>query len=258
MKPAATSMERVLTTLGHREPDRVPLFLLLSLHGARELGLPHPGVLPLGAPRGGRPVAAAGQIRPRLLLRALLCRHRDGSLGRRDALLRGRAAERGAADRHPRRADRRPGAAARGGMRALAASAGRHFGIARESRGRGPGDRRGDLAVLAAGDATGLRPLPGLADRGAGSHRAPVAYQPGILRGMGQRAASGGRHRDLLLRPAGVAHHHASRGISRRPAGGSPSARWRASRGRQPRTWLRAVACRWPICWRKPGRPPSG
>jgi uroporphyrinogen decarboxylase len=33
-------MERVLTTLGHREPDRVPLFLLLSLHGARELGLP--------------------------------------------------------------------------------------------------------------------------------------------------------------------------------------------------------------------------
>ena len=40
MKPAATSIERVLTTLGHREPDRVPLFLLLSLHGARELGLP--------------------------------------------------------------------------------------------------------------------------------------------------------------------------------------------------------------------------
>ncbi|MBJ6798763.1 uroporphyrinogen decarboxylase family protein [Geomonas propionica] len=34
-----TSMERVLTTLSHREPDRVPLFLLLSLHGARELGL---------------------------------------------------------------------------------------------------------------------------------------------------------------------------------------------------------------------------
>ncbi|MBU5638419.1 uroporphyrinogen decarboxylase family protein [Geomonas sp. Red69] len=34
-----TSMERVLTTASHREPDRVPLFLLLSLHGARELGL---------------------------------------------------------------------------------------------------------------------------------------------------------------------------------------------------------------------------
>lgn len=34
-----TSMERVLTTLSHREPDRVPLFLLLTLHGARELGL---------------------------------------------------------------------------------------------------------------------------------------------------------------------------------------------------------------------------
>lgn len=34
-----TSMERVLTALGHREPDRVPFFLLLTLHGAKELGL---------------------------------------------------------------------------------------------------------------------------------------------------------------------------------------------------------------------------
>jgi uroporphyrinogen decarboxylase len=34
-----TSMQRVLTTLGHREPDRVPFFLLLTLHGAKELGL---------------------------------------------------------------------------------------------------------------------------------------------------------------------------------------------------------------------------
>ncbi|MFW5855404.1 MAG: uroporphyrinogen decarboxylase family protein [Thermodesulfobacteriota bacterium] len=34
-----TSMQRVLTTLGHQEPDRVPFFLLASLHGARELGL---------------------------------------------------------------------------------------------------------------------------------------------------------------------------------------------------------------------------
>ncbi|MBC8479759.1 MAG: uroporphyrinogen decarboxylase family protein [FCB group bacterium] len=34
-----TSLERVLTTLQHKEPDRVPLFLLLSLHGAKELGL---------------------------------------------------------------------------------------------------------------------------------------------------------------------------------------------------------------------------
>ena len=33
------SLQRVLTTLGHREPDRVPFFLLLSLHGAKELGL---------------------------------------------------------------------------------------------------------------------------------------------------------------------------------------------------------------------------
>ena len=34
-----TSLERVLKTLGHQEPDRVPFFLLLSLHGAKELGL---------------------------------------------------------------------------------------------------------------------------------------------------------------------------------------------------------------------------
>lgn len=34
-----TSMERTLTTIGHRQPDRVPLFLLLSMHGAKELGL---------------------------------------------------------------------------------------------------------------------------------------------------------------------------------------------------------------------------
>lgn len=34
-----TSMERVLTALSHREPDRVPFFLFPVLHGARELGL---------------------------------------------------------------------------------------------------------------------------------------------------------------------------------------------------------------------------
>jgi len=34
-----TSMQRVLTTLGHQEPDRVPLFLLPVMQGARELGL---------------------------------------------------------------------------------------------------------------------------------------------------------------------------------------------------------------------------
>lgn len=33
------SLQRVLTTLSHREPDRVPLFLLTTLHGAAELGL---------------------------------------------------------------------------------------------------------------------------------------------------------------------------------------------------------------------------
>ncbi len=34
------SMERVLTTLSHREPDRVPVFHLFSYYGARELGIP--------------------------------------------------------------------------------------------------------------------------------------------------------------------------------------------------------------------------
>lgn len=32
-------MERVLKTLGHQEPDRVPMFLMLTMHGAKELGL---------------------------------------------------------------------------------------------------------------------------------------------------------------------------------------------------------------------------
>ncbi len=39
MKDKMTSLQRVLTTLGHKEPDRVPFFLLLTLHGAKELGL---------------------------------------------------------------------------------------------------------------------------------------------------------------------------------------------------------------------------
>jgi uroporphyrinogen decarboxylase len=34
-----TSLERVFTTLSHKEPDRVPLFLLLTMHGAKELGI---------------------------------------------------------------------------------------------------------------------------------------------------------------------------------------------------------------------------
>lgn len=34
-----TSLQRVLTTLGHQEPDRVPLFLHVTMHGAKELGL---------------------------------------------------------------------------------------------------------------------------------------------------------------------------------------------------------------------------
>ncbi len=37
--PAMTSMQRVLTALGQKEPDRVPFFLLVTMHGARELGV---------------------------------------------------------------------------------------------------------------------------------------------------------------------------------------------------------------------------
>ena len=34
-----TSLGRVLTTLGHKEPDRVPFFLMTTMHGAKELGM---------------------------------------------------------------------------------------------------------------------------------------------------------------------------------------------------------------------------
>ncbi|MBI2851014.1 MAG: uroporphyrinogen decarboxylase family protein [Chloroflexi bacterium] len=34
-----TSLQRVLTAVSHKEPDRVPLSLLFSLHGAKELGI---------------------------------------------------------------------------------------------------------------------------------------------------------------------------------------------------------------------------
>lgn len=34
-----TSMQRVLTAISHKEPDRVPFFLLLTMHGAKEMGL---------------------------------------------------------------------------------------------------------------------------------------------------------------------------------------------------------------------------
>jgi uroporphyrinogen decarboxylase len=33
------SMQRVLTALGHQEADRVPFFLLVTMHGAKELGM---------------------------------------------------------------------------------------------------------------------------------------------------------------------------------------------------------------------------
>ena len=37
--PAMTSLERVMTALSHREPDRTPLFLLFSHYGAKEMGM---------------------------------------------------------------------------------------------------------------------------------------------------------------------------------------------------------------------------
>lgn len=42
MTEAMTPLQRVLTTLGHKEPDRVPVFLLLTMHGAKELGMSLP------------------------------------------------------------------------------------------------------------------------------------------------------------------------------------------------------------------------
>ncbi len=39
MNNTMTSLQRVLTTLRFKEPDRVPLLLLLTMHGAKELGL---------------------------------------------------------------------------------------------------------------------------------------------------------------------------------------------------------------------------
>ncbi len=39
MNEQMTSLERTLAAINHQEPDRVPLFLLLSLYGAKELGM---------------------------------------------------------------------------------------------------------------------------------------------------------------------------------------------------------------------------
>lgn len=39
MKPVMTSMQRTFAALSHQEPDRVPLFLLTTMHGAKELGV---------------------------------------------------------------------------------------------------------------------------------------------------------------------------------------------------------------------------
>ncbi|MCI5137981.1 MAG: hypothetical protein D3922_06115 [Candidatus Electrothrix sp. AR1] len=38
-KTAMTSLERVQAATGYKEPDRVPLFLGLTMYGAKELGL---------------------------------------------------------------------------------------------------------------------------------------------------------------------------------------------------------------------------
>jgi len=57
MTQNSTSMQRVLTSIGHREPDRVPLFLLFTMHGAKELGLP------IGQYLSSSQHVAAGQIR---------------------------------------------------------------------------------------------------------------------------------------------------------------------------------------------------
>jgi len=54
-----TSMQRTLTTLSHREPDRVPVFLLLSMQGARELGIS------LAEYYAGGELVAEGQLRLR-------------------------------------------------------------------------------------------------------------------------------------------------------------------------------------------------
>jgi uroporphyrinogen decarboxylase len=35
-----TAFDRVMTAIGHKEPDRVPFFLLLTMHGAKELDMP--------------------------------------------------------------------------------------------------------------------------------------------------------------------------------------------------------------------------
>lgn len=59
MTAETTPLERVLTTLGHREPDRVPVFLLLTMHGAAELG----ATLPEYFSRGEN--VAEGQLRLR-------------------------------------------------------------------------------------------------------------------------------------------------------------------------------------------------
>jgi len=40
MTGTMTPLERTMTAIGQKEPDRVPLFLLTTMHGAKELGMP--------------------------------------------------------------------------------------------------------------------------------------------------------------------------------------------------------------------------
>jgi uroporphyrinogen decarboxylase len=40
MADTMTPLERTLTAIGQKEPDRVPFFLLTTMHGAKELGMP--------------------------------------------------------------------------------------------------------------------------------------------------------------------------------------------------------------------------
>ena len=88
-----TSMQRVLTALGHREPDKVPLFLLTTMHGAKEMGLSiREYYSRADYVVEGR--ARAGQIPQRLPRAVSLRGHRMRGIWRRYRLLRRWAAER--------------------------------------------------------------------------------------------------------------------------------------------------------------------
>ena len=68
-----TSMERVLTALSHKEPDRVPLFMLLTMHGAKVLGLNIKDYFSKAKNVIEGQLRLRGKIQLRLLLSVLLC-----------------------------------------------------------------------------------------------------------------------------------------------------------------------------------------